>query len=98
ADLGDTWVWSGHTWSTPAPGVSTVTGPRPRNASLTVYDSASRKLLLIGGEQDGFGTVGDSHDVWAWDGSAWSQASSVGGPAAIHSVAAYDPDTRQVVV
>ena len=65
--LGDTWVYDGTTW-TP---VATAAAPSPRAALGMAYDPVTGRVLLFGGAGDR--TVGRHNDLWAFDGTTWTQ-------------------------
>jgi hypothetical protein len=65
--LGDTWLWSGHSW-TPL----NVDGPAARAGAMVAYDSVRHLVVLFGGA--GPGGIGQGQyfqDTWTWDGSQW---------------------------
>ena len=74
-----TWTWNGATWKAEHP----ATSPAPAGGSSLVYDGVSGKLLLFGGElttinrSSGLGippaALQVSDELWAWDGTTWSQ-------------------------
>ncbi len=45
--LGDTWVWSGSTWTKQAP----ATSPPPRWSASMAYDAATGNVVLFGGNE-----------------------------------------------
>jgi hypothetical protein len=65
-ELPQTWEWDGDGWSMVNEGE-----PSPRVGAALVYDSARRRMLLIGGFT-GFGLSQPVNEVWEWDGSEWS--------------------------
>ena len=63
---GDTWIWtSAAGWTQAHPAHS----PSARWRSRLVWYPTYRRLVLIGGDSEG----GIAIDLWAWDGSDWSQ-------------------------
>ena len=71
----DTWAWDGETWSLVA-----ESGPRPRFVSLMTEDRATGDVLLQGGHWVDGNDGGFLADTWRWDGDAWIQIASDGGP------------------
>ena len=98
-NLRDTWTFDGRRWTRRALG-----GPAARgDDAATVYDPATRQLLLVGGGDvyspgmsGAFGGV-NLGDTWIWDGRRWSKSISEL-PGRHHSSLAYDPATRQVLL
>ena len=74
-----TWTWNGSAWREEHP----ATAPPTVVGGTLVYDNASGKLLLFGGEPDSFRAspgpalkrpaVQVSDQLWAWDGTTWTQ-------------------------
>jgi hypothetical protein len=64
SNLDDTWEWDGTTWT------ETVRGPQPREQGTFIWDSAARKLLLVGGGVAPFDVTLYSSELWSFDG-AW---------------------------
>ena len=74
-----TWTWNGATWKAEHP----PTSPPPAEGGSLVYDGVSGKLLLFGGEPSTIfkssnpasqpPLVPVSDELWAWDGSTWTQ-------------------------
>jgi hypothetical protein len=65
--LGDTWLWSGHSWRQ-----LNVDGPPARAGAMIAYDSVRHVVVLFGGA--GPGGVGQGQyfqDTWTWDGEQW---------------------------
>lgn len=65
--LGDTWLWSGHSWRP-----LNVDGPPARSGAMVAYDSVRHVVVLFGGA--GPGGIGQGQyfqDTWTWDGSQW---------------------------
>ena len=87
--LGDTWAWTGSTWTEVA-----STGPQARYVSTLAYDPAVGQLVLFGGF-NGSVRLGDT---WEWNGTAWTEAATTGPPARADAVLAYDPATSQMVL
>ncbi len=75
AALADTWEWNGTTW------LSTNPGHRPpaRMRGIMTYDPSRNATVLFGGytleNHDPLG------DTWTWDGTDWTQLSTVSSPA-----------------
>jgi cysteine-rich repeat protein len=60
---GETWVLTGSTWRRAA-----SNGPEARNEYAAAYFPPSQEVILFGGYNDRTSV----DDIWAWDGSAWS--------------------------
>jgi hypothetical protein len=97
ADLGDTWIGRDSTWQ-----MRTAPSPTSRHAAVMVYHGAMKQAVLFGGA---IGTAPPMalNDTWTWDGTAWANASSTGGPAqsppARHEAAiAYNVARRRVIL
>lgn len=90
AALGDTWVWTGVTWTQIFPANS----PSPRCFHSMVYDSTRGVMVLFGGNNSG-GFLGDT---WELTGNNWIQRTPTHHPSArMASAMAYD-STRHVTV
>ena len=101
--LGDTWEWHlGSGWVQLHPAIS----PPARTAATMVYDPATHQSLLLGGSYtvggtvacDEFGQVLCSNDMWAWNGTDWTELHARGNPILYGSTAAYDQATRSVLL
>jgi hypothetical protein len=90
-DYGDLWEWDGVTWRELAP---TTAAPGVRNIARLVFDPLAERMLLFGGG-DGGGTF--VSDLWAWDGTQWTQIAASGAPERSGLGGAYDV-VRNVVV
>ena len=62
--LGDSWVWTGRSWTRLAP----KTSPTPRTQAVMVGDDLTGGLVLFGGS----GSRGALADTWLWNGASWS--------------------------
>ena len=92
-DDGQTWTWNGSRWTQLHPSTS----PPPRSQGAMAYDSATREVVLFGGETpNGSGYLGDT---WTWDGANWTQRSQNSPPPAESCASiADDPATGQPVL
>lgn len=63
--LGDTWRWSGGTWTKVA-----VAGPSSRLRAAMALDAARGRVVLYGGQTTAGVTLADT---WEFDGTAWRQ-------------------------
>ncbi|HEX5840778.1 MAG TPA: hypothetical protein VFY26_23270 [Anaerolineales bacterium] len=93
--LGDTWTWDGNEWTQ-----ASTSGPSPRFPSAIAYDAAREKVLLFSGHSVDGNEFIDYDDLWAWDGSTWSEIvvdSEKPGP---HNIAqmVYYPTTKEVLL
>ncbi len=74
-----------------------VQPPAPPPARLEhamVYDAARQQVLLYGGMASGV-ALGD---LWAWDGTTWTQLATGGPPARFGAVLAWDPTASRVLM
>ena len=93
--VGDTWEWDGQHWRQVA-----TDGPHPRFPGAMVYDAARERVLLFGGHFVGEPEFQLFSDVWAWDGTAWSELAQ-GDPAPdLRNIASvvFDAEHAHVVV
>jgi hypothetical protein len=90
SDLGDTWVWTGTTWSQLSPPNS----PLARTGAAMAYDSSTNQLLLFGG---GNPQSGPLTDTWIWTGSNWVQQFPTTSPTVAGNMA-YDQATNQLLL
>ncbi|MCB9666419.1 MAG: hypothetical protein H6732_20070 [Alphaproteobacteria bacterium] len=91
--LGDTWLFGDTGWrAKPAGGPS----PVARHSHQLVWDPISERVLLSGGKDASFASLGD---VWAWDGTTWSQLPVSGPLGTVHEhVLGNDPLTGEVLL
>ncbi|MCU1430717.1 MAG: peptidase and in kexin sedolisin [Actinomycetia bacterium] len=92
ATLDDTWEWDGTAWAQQTPAHS----PPGRAGAVLVYDNATQRSYLFGGYSIPGGTVFD--DVWAWDGTDWTDVTSTPRPSARSGASATYDAARGVVV
>jgi hypothetical protein len=95
ANLGDTWVFDGTSWSQDT--TCTLGCPSARRQVTMASDDINRAVLLFGGTSAG-STLGDT---WLWHhGTGWEpQPPSSPNPLSrSQSVAAYDPESHGVVM
>jgi hypothetical protein len=102
-----TWSWNGTRWQqiddATDPGcTSTCAGSPPsRNTYGFAYDSASRALIMFGGN--------GNNDTWAWNGTSWTQVAdsadpgctstcTASPPAVLGTQMAFDTATNQMVL
>ncbi|HEY5200305.1 MAG TPA: cell wall-binding repeat-containing protein [Acidothermaceae bacterium] len=91
------WVWDGETWSNPPGGADAPV----RESPTIVYDGATRRVLMFGGDRPSCGGQPRTAlaDTWEWNGSRWVQQHPATSPApGAGACAAYDLDTKQVVM
>ena len=99
--LGDTWTWSGSSWT--QRGQLSLTGPAARSDANLVYDPNSKRLVLHGGEGSFGGQGGTSGnltllgDTWAWDGATWRELAS-SGPKRMQANAFYHDASKELVL
>ncbi|HEY3357965.1 MAG TPA: hypothetical protein VGQ83_32250 [Polyangia bacterium] len=92
----DTWTWNGATWTQVA-----TTGPAARYGAGMAWDPDEQVMLLFGGSDYGsVFTPTDFQDVWAWNGTAWSQRTPAGTPPAARGNGAcfFDAARHELVV
>ena len=90
--LGDTWLWSGTTWTQANPASS----PSARYAFAMTYDAAHSQVVLFGGRSAANGWLGDT---WLWNGTTWTQASPAASPASRSNMTmVYDAAQGNVVL
>ena len=88
-----TWTWDGSGWSQQHP---LQAPPAPQFGTMT-FDPALKALVLVGSDLPSFGTAGNQ--VWAWDGSNWTQLNPSGNLPPRHDAAvAYDPNRGGVLL
>ena len=68
--LQDTWEFDGKNWERMA-----TTGPEPRYGSAMIYDPASKKIILFGGNDHSDNIYSDT---WEWNGKTWKKLSDTG--------------------
>ena len=69
--LGDTWIWTGSEWISPAVSVSP---PPLAFHSMATFDD---RVVLFGGLAS---DDAPSSQTWIWDGAGWSNATAAGSP------------------
>jgi RHS repeat-associated protein len=69
-----TWLWNGSNWSEAAPS----NAPSARLDSSVAWDPQLNDVVLFGGYATATGAL--LNDTWAWNGSTWTQLSTVGAP------------------
>ena len=66
--LGDTWVWDGTSWARR----TTPVAPPGRYFAGLAVDPTTSRVLLVGGSR--YAPPSFTHaDLWAWDGTAWTE-------------------------
>jgi hypothetical protein len=66
----DTWEWDGSAWTLACDGTTACPAPPGRVAYGIAYDAARKQTLIFGGYD---GTSSYLDDLWAWDGTRWTQ-------------------------
>src|SRR5690606_20912142 len=74
-NLGDTWEWDGTTWTEVAM-EPTATKPAARLFTTMAYDPVAQHVVLHGGFELGFQAAVPFSDLWAFDGSSWTELSA----------------------
>jgi hypothetical protein len=92
----DTWEWDGQTWRKVS-----EDGPPPRARHRMAFDSRAGVIILYGGNGvktepgDGFRVL---EDMWAWDGTRWTEIKTSGpGKRFMHALA-YDKARGKTVL
>lgn len=87
------WEWDGVDWFERAERL-----PRGRYEAALAWDSTRARVMLFGGRADSTASSA-LDDLWAWDGSTWSQVTTPNGPSARwgHSMA-FDTHREALVV
>lgn len=76
--LGDTWLWDGTNWSSPA---LATPAPSARYGAGAAWDSVTSTVVIFGGRySSNSGTGTNYNDVWLWNGSGWAQCSTTSLP------------------
>jgi hypothetical protein len=88
--VNDTWAWTGSTWRELDAGVD---GPPAGEASLMVWDAATREMVLI---TPAAGASGG--ETWIWTGARWSRRSGAPPPTPIAGQVAFDPASRTLLL
>ena len=78
---GGAWSWDGSDWSALSPSGAMPSG---RSATSIAYDPVAQQTILYGGNilvevNEGAYYTGAPDEMWAWDGSSWSQLISANG-------------------
>lgn len=79
---GETWEWTGSTWTRRA-----TSGPSSRLAARLVADPLRQRLVLFGGLGP---EVSYLADTWEWNGTSWTAVAAAGPPPRYAHVAAFD--------
>jgi hypothetical protein len=88
--FGDTWVWTGATWTQLHP----ATSPPARHNADMVFDAASHEVILFGGYDGSY--LGDT---WAWNGTTWRQLHPATAPSPRDSESlVYDAATQTAIM
>ncbi len=97
----DTWEWSGTAWtpkSQPNPCDANAALPTGREGTAMAYNAALGQTVMFGGYGSDGANDNALHDVWFWNGTAWSSTCKNCAPSARYGHAmAYD-SVRQVVL
>ena len=84
--IGDTWVFSGHSWHNITASLSTA--PSPRSEASLVYDPSMQALILFGGYS--LPSKEDYNDTWEFNASGWTQLHPTVSPGLGGSSMVYD--------
>ncbi|MCL4434752.1 MAG: hypothetical protein M1399_08335, partial [Actinobacteria bacterium] len=93
--LNDTWTYDGTTWTQQSP----ATSPPAMAEASGAYDAATKQFIIFGGCAYCTGPGSFSDDMWAWDGTNWTQLTPATMPAGRDNAPmAFDPATNQLVL
>ncbi len=88
--LGDTWIWTGKTWTRLHPAAS----PSARHNADMIYDAATKKVILFGGYDGSY--LGDT---WSWNGTTWTKLQPAHSPSPRDTESlVYDPATKTAIM
>jgi hypothetical protein len=90
----DTWEWNGTQWTQ-----RLASGPTPLERAGMAWDPHSNRVLMFGGRAGTNPSSGYRDEVFAWDGSTWTQRNFATRPSAraFHGMA-HNPLTDEIVV
>ena len=95
ANLADTWIWDGSTWTEVFP----VHHPSVRYNGAMFFHAPTGMIILFGGAAFSGGLILPLGDTWQWDGTDWTQLSPANTPSKRYDcVAAYDSSHGQGVL
>lgn len=93
-----TWVWSGQSWVEIKP----KTTPDARSGAAMVWDPIGQRIVLFGGRSSSDADGAALSDMWAWDGTNWTEitpATSFDRPTARAGAGmAFDPVRKAIVL
>ncbi len=90
--LADTWRWSNHAWTM----LPVATSPPARSAHAMTYDPIRGRTVLHGGRESG--ALLGLDDTWEWDGTTWTQITSLTTPPRLsYHRMLFDPLRQRVV-
>ncbi|MCA8950652.1 MAG: hypothetical protein KDE27_14210 [Planctomycetes bacterium] len=84
--------WVGQTWVQVSP---SGTWPAARTAHGLATDRARNRVVLFGGRDDNYQSLGDT---WEWDGSQWLAGTPPVSPSPRSTALAWDPAAQRVVL
>ncbi len=96
----ETWTWDGSSWTLLDP----ATSPPARGGAGMAFDAARGEVLLFGGEETAYDASGNlvdlgvGGDLWAWDGTTWTELSAGNPPDRWRAALAYDAATGSTVL
>lgn len=90
----DQWHLTQVTWNAPV----VTNPPAPRMDASLIWDDNAKGLLLWGGLLSLSDVNKATNDMWLWTGSAWTQKTPTGGPAARYAHAMAFDSVRKVAV
>lgn len=101
--IDDTLEWDGTQWTDVTPSDPAKSPSLRTNVAMT-FDASRDRVVLFGGQTGGLGSNGRwLHDLWEWDGTAWTNRTPSPLPSAWPSGnwsvnMVYDPATKRVLL
>jgi hypothetical protein len=84
----ETWIWDGQSWT-----LLNTFGAVPAHSGPMVYDVARGRVITLSHPPLNTGT-----DTWAFQQGTWTKVATTGPALFLQPAAAFDPDTKQLVL